>query len=472
MISRFARLHEDERVVGAAQTRPGRFVLWCAAVVLLAWHASPALLLAALTAAMLAPSHKRAILSVAAVGVVVARCLAQLDPGPGGLAALQGAQWLPLLGGSIVLLGLLTLASHAALRFEQWPVLLRRAPLLTVHVGIWIALIGSSLPGLGFLAGAPFLAWRLSYLARLASRGKAAGTRLRDHLFYLMPVFGGSDTPIGKGLDFLSRHEARDPEAFARSQLAGLKLLLLAMLWVAVGGWMDGAALDSFGRPLTPPTGGWSTAPPRLVDLLTGEPDVAWLERWRLLYRELFRDTLSLAATGHVIVASLRLLGFNVFRNTYKPLLAESLLEFWNRYYFYFKEILVDFFFYPTYLRLRSAGLRLRLLASVFAAAFAGNMYHHLLSEPMPVVRLDFVHVWEAWGPRLVYCFLLAFGIWVSMLRQPEQRRRTAVPSLPIRMRRIAGVWTFYAIIQIWNVRQEDVGILGRLDFFLSLFGP
>jgi len=25
-----------------------------------------------------------------------------------------------------------------------------------------------------------------------------------------------------------------------------------------------------------------------------------------------------------------------MFRNTYKPLLAESIVEFWNRYYYYF----------------------------------------------------------------------------------------------------------------------------------------
>jgi hypothetical protein len=42
---------------------------------------------------------------------------------------------------------------------------------------------------------------------------------------------------------------------------------------------------------------------------------------------------------GHMIIGTLRLFGFNVFRNTYKPLLSESILEFWNRYYYYFKEL-------------------------------------------------------------------------------------------------------------------------------------
>ncbi|MEF8725082.1 hypothetical protein [Candidatus Accumulibacter phosphatis] len=40
-----------------------------------------------------------------------------------------------------------------------------------------------------------------------------------------------------------------------------------------------------------------------------------------------------------MIIGTLRLFGFNVFRNTYKPLPPESILEFWNRYYYYLKEL-------------------------------------------------------------------------------------------------------------------------------------
>ena len=93
---------------------------------------------------------------------------------------------------------------------------------------------------------------------------------------------------------------------------------------------------------------------------------------------------LRLAVKGHLIVGFLRLYGFNVFRNTYKPLLAESIVEFWNRYYYYFKELLVTFFFMPTFTgpakRLRHWP-RLRLLAAVFAAAFVGNVYYHVIKE-------------------------------------------------------------------------------------------
>ena len=70
-----------------------------------------------------------------------------------------------------------------------------------------------------------------------------------------------------------------------------------------------------------------------------------------------------------------------------------------------------------------------------------------------------------------MYCFLLALGIAVSMLRQRTQRRSPETPPVLVRIRRIAGVWIFYALIQIWNAPAVGVGSLQRLDFFLSLFG-
>lgn len=466
MIRRLTQLHENERLVAAAQTLPGRLALWAVAAALLVWHGTHVLLLAALTLVVLDPTHKRAALSLAAVGLVAHLIAKHAAIDLGSLAALRSTtspQWLLFTLGVLGALAVLCLLVLAVTRIERWPAIARRYAVLLVHAAIWGLLALSTVPAYAALAGVGVLAWRLSYLAKLGQRGKAAGTKLRDHLFYLVPVFGGGDTPHGKGLELLSRFEARNPEAFARTQLAGLKLLLLAILWIQVDAWMD---RFFFGQTID------GMDPPGLADMLMVDLGFPWYHRWQLLYLDLVRNTLELAIAGHVVVGSLRLLGFNVFRNTYKPLLAESVVDFWSRYYFYFKELLVDFFFYPTYLRLRSTPLPLRLFAATFAAACLGNVYYHVLFEPEPVLYLDFQRAWAMWGPRFVYCALLAFGIWVSMLRQRQQRRASAPPSLPVRLRRIAGVLTFYAMIQIWNVRVEGVGNHERLEFFLSLFRP
>jgi D-alanyl-lipoteichoic acid acyltransferase DltB (MBOAT superfamily) len=196
-------------------------------------------------------------------------------------------------------------------------------------------------------------------------------------------------------------------------------------------------------------------------------------EAWASLYCELVRHVLRLASSGHRVIGILRLFGFNVFRNTYKPLLAESILEFWNRYYYYFKELLVAFFFIPTFTRLGGKLRRwpqLRLFAAVFAAAFIGNMYYHLLNLESLLVTGRVLDAIYGLRSRFFYCLLLAIGLYVSMARQ-QQRGGAAQSSNPAaRFRRIFGVWTFFGLIYIWNVKCS-APFLTRVEFFLGLFG-
>lgn len=467
------QFHENERLCAWTETATGKIAVWIAAVALLLWHDSSIFMLAAFSAVILIPQRRRLLLSIAAVGTIAERFV---DIEEVRMQTALASQWLPVTAKVAIGVAGFYLAFRLSQRAQQWPAIVRRHPVVTLHVGIWIALLLSTLPGLGALRSLTFFAWRLSYFVASASRGGVAGTRFHDHFFYLVPVFGGQATPIGKGLDFLSRHEAGDAQAIAKSQLAGINLLILALLWRCGLGILDavvyGGSAEGLVATLVTVFSGWSLNWQGLDGLFIAGVTPVWYVGWTTIYLELIHDTLSLAASGHVVVACLRLLGFNVFRNTYKPLLAESILEFWNRFFYYFKEVLVDFFFYPTYLRLRNLGPAARMFAAVFAAAFVGNMYFHILYyAPEQVLDLDFAALWASWGPRSVYCFLLALGIWVSMLRQPALRAAGETPSGWVRLRRIAGVWTFFGMIQIWNVRLDGVGIGDCNDLFLALFG-
>lgn len=473
MTLRLPQFHENERLLSRAQTISGRITVWLTAIALLVWHDTSVFMLAAFSAVLLFPLQRRLLLSVAAVGTIVERFVDLEDV---QLLAGVASHWLTVAGKVAIGLAGLYLAFLLAERASRWPAIIRRHPVVSVHLGIWVALALAPVPGLGALRSLPLFAWRLSYLAASASRGGVVGSRFRDHLFYLAPIYGGQATPIGKGLDFLSRHEAGDADAIARSQLAGINLLLLALVWTVLLALLDtvvyGEIVDGPAATLVSFFSGWALDVHGVDGLFLAGTEHAWYTVWTTIYLELIRETLRLAASGHVVVACLRLMGFNVFRNTYKPLLAESILDFWNRYFYYFKEVLVDFFFYPTYLRLRKLGNAARMFAAVFAAAFAGNMYFHILANtPQQVVGLDFAALWSSWSPRLVYCFLLAFGIWVSMLRQPAIRASGEKPATWTRLRRIAGVWTFFSIIQLWNIRLDGIGIGDCTAMFLSLFG-
>jgi hypothetical protein len=87
----------------------------------------------------------------------------------------------------------------------------------------------------------------------------------------------------------------------------------------------------------------------------------------------------------------------------------------------------------------------------------------------------DWNRLWSLLGARLIYCALLTAGISISMLRQQRQRSRPpAAHDGPARqlciLRRIAFVWTFFAVINFWNVI-APVSIAERAQLFFSLFG-
>lgn len=369
-------------------------------------------------------------------------------------------------------------ACHRLARnFATLPGFVKRHPQVCLHTCFWawMILLWNATPSsptvrtllMGCALLFPLLLWRLGFMLFTAQRGKLAGTHFGDHWFYLWPVWGGSSVPYGKGFDYLKSCEAKDDEALARTQLSALKLFLLAALCGLGKGLMDGLVFgedNGYRRAL----GGMTLGVANASELIkSGDPFPVW-QGWVSIYCELIRLVLAWGSKGHVVIAYLRLGGFYAFRNTYKPLLAESIVEFWNRYYYYFKELLVNFFFFPVFTRHFKQSPRLRMAAAVFAAAFFGNMYYHVIKVPS-FMRGDWARLWAEFNPRLFYCFLLAVGIWISMQR--EQRKPKSGPPRPWPRRALAifGVWTFFAFIHLWAKGSMTHG--QRFHFVLGLFG-
>ncbi len=485
MIRALMQTHENPKAISAATSATGRFSIWGLASALLLWHWHYAdvwqtlqphlvMMVLALPFVLAWPARRRLVLSIATTltiaeffGEHYLRGLDFAAPATWGSHPTALLHFAELTGG--VVLGLYALFLIAC-RFRSLPALAQRHPVVMLHAGIWI-LIGAMLrwPQLWVLSTfLPVLAWRVAYLAQLAARGNLGSSSFGDHLFCLWPVYGPSNsTPIGKGAEFLSRHEARNGEQLARSQLAGLKLLILAFAWTIARQAMDAAVYGDPSSPFRGLFGGLSLELPRLqrmmeLHLTDARSAVA------CLYLELIRWTLEIAVYGHLVVGSLRLLGFHVFRHTYRPLLAESLVDFWGRWTYYYKEVLNDFFFFPTFLRSSWASPKVRLFLAVFAAALVGNMYFDVLWNLDLLLYGKREWMWAHWGSRTVYCTLLATGIWVSMLRQKQERSGQAIRRSGglARAQRIAGVLTFYALAHVWNTGST---VLGPFDCFAWL---
>ena len=450
---RWMQFHEDARIIDWWQTRCGPLLDW------------------------LTPVRRRSILALLAIIVCFKELRKAVHDAAVPLALPQTPTEFALT--VLLLIGLSWLMFQLATRFAELPAVVRKHPQLALHTFYWgflavLWISGTTHPvilAIGLMA--PFMLWRFGYLFMAAQYGRIAGTRFSDHLLVLWPAYGGSNTPYGNGLGYLARSEATDRESLARSQLAGIKLILLGTFLDIVRGAFK-AFVYGPGTPLTETFGGLTLGIPKLDGLVAaGGHAASPLQAWLSIYCELIFQVLRHAITGHMIIGVVRIFGFNVFRNTYKPLLAESIVAFWNRYYFYFKELMANFFFLPTFTRLGRLFRHwpnLRLFLAVFAAAFVGNMYYHLLNLNDQLVAGNVIESVYSLRSRFFYCFLLALGIFVSMFREQRRAGQAPAPGRLRQMLRIAGVWTFFSLIFIWNVK-GGADFTTRVEFFLSLFG-
>ncbi len=446
------------RLIAEAGTPKGRLVVALISALLLwpGFGAVGLLVAACIAAASFSPGRRAEDMSILAAGVFLSQIVPQaMASGIGAKPVIFSALWV----GAVAL-------------WSRHPVLKKRSPLV-LHVAafLFIALLAYlQVTQLRFIASAlafqqltvEFL-WRTSYWIKWRRRSGDNAPILK-HLYALIPFVGAGGVPIGKNPDYFARHEARDEAALTASQIEGLKLLLLATLWRAVQFLMQ----DIFWAGPNESFPAWlldlQSAIPPMPALLQNAAMFSIWQRWTGLFAELFRAIIELAVFGHTIVGVCCLMGYRLPRNTQAPLLSTSIVEFWNRYYYYFKELLLDYFFFPVYLKLKGLPVYLRTILSTFAAAFLGNIYYHvLLYGALPITGHPDQFLQEIYA-RVIYCSILATGLSASMLRSLNKRPR-------IRVLGMASAILFFALIHIWNAGGDEVTVSERWKLFTSLAG-
>ena len=190
---------------------------------------------------------------------------------------------------------------------------------------------------------------------------------------------------------------------------------------------------------------------------------VAWHVRWESQILAFFEIILNFSIWGHWSIACCRMAGFNAMRNTYRPLSSTTISEFFNRFYYYFKELLVDFFFYRAFLRYWKGHKRVRVIFATFAAAFFGNAFYHFTRD-WQIIRDD--GLWRAMANFQVFlfcCFLLAVGLSISQLRKrgpkpPGFVRGHLIPAL--------GVLFFYCLLDVFGATERNYALIDHLKFW------
>jgi hypothetical protein len=288
------------------------------------------------------------------------------------------------------------------------------------------------------------------------------------------PFWGFTSVPYGKGNAYLTRIEAKNDQQLAEIQLRGLKLLLRAAcltIILAVGLKLIYRSTGSFTKvplmtenPLIPP---YYQA---LEMMKSGEP-YSLLQRWLALWASFFLRVTVLAIWGHKVIAILRMAGFDAFRNTYRPFSSTSIADLFNRVYYYFKELLVTFFFYPTYLRYFKNYPKLRLFTATLAAAGFGNFLFHFLRDSDNFLVMGPIGALKFYLPYAVYALLLGTAIALSQMRTLSRVKSPATTRFR-RFTAIAGVLLFYTFICIFEEPNAQHNLTDYKNYFLSLFVP
>lgn len=288
---------------------------------------------------------------------------------------------------------------------------------------------------------------------------------------HYLPFWGGSATPFPKGAAYLRKIEAKEPRQLAICQLKGIKLLYWAILLGVLEKLLRQLCYGPAGGGL--PFAGipFSLHLPALREILHGVAagtPYPWHTNWLALVANFFCRLLWFSVWGHLIIAGCRMAGYNALRNTYRPLQSASIAEFWNRFYYYFKELLVDNFFYPTFLRSFKRHPRLRLFFATFAAAGFGNVLYHFLRDIGTIADLGF---WQALMAQRVYMFYgVVLSIAITLSQLYEKKSSTGASWLRRNIITPGYVVGFYCLLSIFDSSDPTLGLGDRFHFLLHLF--
>lgn len=298
--------------------------------------------------------------------------------------------------------------------------------------------------------------WFIGYA--LMDRGASPRNDLPLEAGAMQPFWGSTGTPFPKGAAYLRRIEAKNAHELAVTQLKGVKLLLWALLLLGFQRlWMF-----TFHGYLHIPD-----APFALAMSVRRTP-YPWYICWESQILSFFEFLLQLSIMGHRFIAGCRIAGFNALRNTYRPLSSTTVLEFFNRFYYYFKELLVEFFFYPTFLRYFKGHRRLRMVAATFAAATFGNMFYHFTRDFWMIPQFGFLQACVNFQVYAFYCVVLGTALSISQLR-----RRSAPRADFLRGRLLPATWVifFYCVLDVFGSTQRNYPLTEHFRFLGHMFG-
>ncbi len=466
------RLEDRPRLLAWAQSWPGRLFLLVTFAALFyplytpyaqpgrpeAWH----LILGAILCSLAGAYRSQALALTTLLGLLLAP---QWFPA-GWLKRMADQQGLP--AGSLLALQGLAIAYLALMttvffrlrrRFPQiWslPVLLL---LYAINLALALSPLGSS--PLGLLVGACLWAfgayfWNIAFALRDASSAQSSPAWFQLATFH--PYFGGSVIPVGLGAAHLRQRQAKSRESLARCQLKGIKLLLAC--WLAKGvlaalvALRQGCQLPEFTQILQQHLTGQAVYPRGLC--------------WMSLVVAFPEGIMKGFMLGNLFIGAARMGGFQLLQQVYQPWAARSIADYWNRVSYYYKETVLQLFFYPCYLRYFKGWPRLRQAFAIFMAAGVGNILFHARMLVPDFLHQGALKTLQGMTTYFCYCLILCVGLYFSQFSTSQQRTPLGWKQ---RVRTLLAIFLFYSILGVFDELYSVHGPWDRCKFLGYLWG-
>jgi hypothetical protein len=463
-------IDKDPVIVAYTETLGGRVIAFACFALLLQWLGQNPLFAVLAEASGLAGRYRWRVIPLATLVVLYLKNFCISDDLVATVASQEGIAdrlSIPMvMAGS---LGLVLLFSVCLVKFwrEISSIRFLRRPTLFLISCFMILVLTAESPVTGgalrvllwslTMAFLPYL-WFLAYaLGDIAAGHRAPASHF---LGVFHPFWSNSPVPFGKSVAYLRRFEAKTPTELAVTQLKAIKLALWVVILAVLSYCLDGIFHEYLEVPQYDAV---------FAAFISGH-SYPWHICWLSLIAFYLHDLLMMTIIGGMFISYARMAGFRLLRNTYNPLAATTIAGFWNRYFYYYKELLVDHFFYPTFFLCFRGYPRVRIFFATFVAACLGNLFSHFAMDIHFVAEMGWRRALAGEESHAFYTVLLALGIGLSQMRnRPAARSQTRLSG---RLLACVGVALFFCFLHVFDAPDDrEHSIWQRQQFLVHLAG-
>jgi len=473
-LRRFLAIDERDSFIAYAQTTPGRVLITVIALIAVApqFGTLPAVMAVAAAMASVIWEKQRVLILFAATwaSAFLNTALGEVDT-LDNIRSVLIQEHLPESASSLLAIGFLFLFFLAVagilyrVRCAPHSLLARRPLIVLLAFEVILCSFGSfgllhswhrAMLWSAIFVVTPYL-WFLPFaMADLRSRTPSP---VPMQMSVLRSFWSPTYLPYGKGAAFLRKHLSTVPQELAITQLKAVKLLIWANILFGMRSALRWALEKSM----------HVSGIGEVIDAFLAHRPYPLAVGWTALLISTARYALQIAAWAHLFVGIARLSGFRLPRGSWRPLQSRTLMDYFNRFHYYFKELLVDLFFVPTFFKVFRQHPRLRMFFATFMAAGVGNGIWHFVRDIGVVATAGPVAAFERFTSYVFYCVILATGVGVSQMRANLGIRPSG--TLAGRLYSFFFVWTFVVCIHVFGYESLNQTLIERIAFMISLFG-